>query len=213
MQTDDLIRRLSDDLRPVPARALERRLAAGAVIGGLATLVLVVTGPGLRPDLGAALGAASFWMKLIYALALGLGALLAALHLARPEATPPRRLWLALLPVAALAALAGLEMAHAPSGSRVTIWLGQSWKVCPLLILGLSLPIYGGLAWAFRSFAPTRLALTGSVIGLAAGGLATALYCLHCPENSASFVLTWYTLGMALSSFVGRLLGPRLLRW
>jgi hypothetical protein len=61
--------------------------------------------------------------------------------------------------------------------------------------------------------APTRLRATGAVIGLAAGGISAALYSLHCPEAGASFVLTWYTLGILAPALLGALLGPRLLRW
>ena len=66
---------------------------------------------------------------------------------------------------------------------------------------------------AFHRFAPSRLMMTGAVAGLAAGGLAATIYCLHCPEASPLFVLTWYTLGMALAGLAGALAGERLLRW
>lgn len=36
---------------------------------------------------------------------------------------------------------------------------------------------------------------------------------LHCPEVPAIFVLTWYSLGIALAAGVGALLEPRLMRW
>jgi hypothetical protein len=81
------------------------------------------------------------------------------------------------------------------------------------VVLLLSLPILGGLLWALRRLAPTRLALAGGTAGLAAGAWAACLYCLHCPETSAVFVLTWYSLGIALATGLGALLGPRLLRW
>ena len=50
-----------------------------------------------------------------------------------------------------------------------------------------------------------------------AGDLAKARACgidlAFCPEASAIFVLTWYTLGIGLAAGLGALLGPRLLRW
>ena len=49
--------------------------------------------------------------------------------------------------------------------------------------------------------------------GLAAGAFAATVYCMHCPEVSAIFVLTWYSLGILLAASLGALLGPRLLRW
>jgi hypothetical protein len=91
--------------------------------------------------------------------------------------------------------------------------LGKSWIFCPWLVLLLAAPIFVGLLWSFRRLAPTRLRAAGAVAGLAAGAWAATVYCLHCPEVSALFVLTWYSLGIALAAGVGALLGPRLLRW
>ena len=71
----------------------------------------------------------------------------------------------------------------------------------------------GALVFVVRQFAPTRLRATGAVIGLAAGAASATLYSLHCPEAGASFVLTWYSLGIAAATAIGAALGPRLLRW
>ena len=80
-------------------------------------------------------------------------------------------------------------------------------------MLGLAAPLFLGLLWSFRRLAPTRLRAAGAAAGLSAGACAAAVYCLHCPEASAIFVLTWYSLGIALAGALGALLGPRLLRW
>ena len=104
-------------------------------------------------------------------------------------------------------------MTRVPSSDWLTMWLGQTWKECPLLVLTLSAPIFAGLLWSFRRLAPTRLRAAGAAAGFAAGAWAATLYGLHCPEVSALFVLTWYSLGIALAAAVGALVGPRLLRW
>jgi len=91
--------------------------------------------------------------------------------------------------------------------------LGHSWSVCPWRVLALSGPIFLGLLWAFRAFAPTQLRLAGALAGVSAGALGAMVYGLHCPESSALFLLTWYSLGIGLAAAVGALLGPRLLRW
>jgi hypothetical protein len=93
------------------------------------------------------------------------------------------------------------------------MWLGQSWRVCSSLVFLLSIPIFGGLLWSFRRLAPSRLRAAGATAGLAAGAWGATLYCLHCPEVSAIFVLTWYTLGIGLAALLGAIVGPRLLRW
>ena len=109
--------------------------------------------------------------------------------------------------------IGGAEMAQAPRSQWLAMWLGHSWKVCSTLVFVLSVPIFAGLLWSFRRLAPTRLRLAGATAGLAAGGWAAMLYCLHCPEVSAIFVLTWYTLGIGMACALVALLGPRLLRW
>ncbi len=211
--TEDLIAALTRDVAPVHAHALGRRLGAGLGLGALLTLVLVAAGLGFRTDLWAAIHGSAFWVKALYTASLGLCALLATARLARPDAPAPRWLWVIVLPVLALAILGGLQMARVPHSQWLAMWLGHSWKVCSTLVFALSVPIFGGFLWSFRRLAPTRLRLAGATAGLASGGWAAMLYCLHCPEVSAIFVLTWYTLGIAMACGLGALLGPRLLRW
>jgi hypothetical protein len=43
--------------------------------------------------------------------------------------------------------------------------------------------------------------------------LATIAYCLHCPEMEIPFWGVWYLLGLLLSTVIGALIGPRVLRW
>ena len=66
---------------------------------------------------------------------------------------------------------------------------------------------------AIRRLAPIHLERTGAAAGFAAGALAATLYGLHCPEQAAAFVATWYTLGIAGATAIGALTGRRLLRW
>lgn len=91
----------------------------------------------------------------------------------------------------------------------LAMWLGKSWTICARNVFLLALPIFAGLLWSFRRLAPTKLALAGTSAGLAAGTWGATL----CPETSALFVLTWYSLGMLGAALVGWLLGPRLMRW
>jgi len=112
--------------------------------------------------------------------------------------------------------LAGIgigELSRTPPAQWLALWLGRSWMICPWLVLTLAVPIFVGLLWSFRELAPTRLRAAGAAAGLAAGAWAATIYCLHCPETSAIFVLTWYSLGIMLAAGTGAVLGPRLLRW
>lgn len=213
MNTDDLIQTLSRDVPRVSHRVLARRLAIGMVGGGIITMILVTAILGIRPDLRVAMHGFSFWMKWTYTLSLGVGAIFAVSRLARPTPVSLRWLWLLAVPVLLLAGIGIGELVDTPSRDWLAMWLGGSWKVCPWLVLTLAMPIFAGLLWSFRRMAPTRLRAAGAAAGLAAGAWAATIYCLHCPEVSAIFVLTWYSLGIVLAAAVGALIGPKLMRW
>ena len=211
--TDSLIDQLTAEVDPMPARMVETRLTAGLVLGAAATAAAVLLWLGLRPDLAHALYGSTIWMKWAYTLAIALIALIGVARLSRPDAQDFVGLWLVLVPVALLAMLAGAQLATTPMGEWQTLCMGDSWRQCSMRVALLSAPIFIGLLWAFRHFAPTRLRLTGAMAGLAAGGIAATLYGFACPETSALFVLTWYSLGMLAATTVGALIGPRALRW
>ncbi len=213
MNTEALIESLAKDVPPVGRNAVGWRLALGLVGGGMVTIVAVALLLGLRPDLDLAMRGFNFWMKWTYTISLGTIAIWATARLARPDSQKGPSLWIVVLPLAALAGIGAVELARTPSAEWLAMWLGYSWKLCSLLVFLLSAPIFIGLLWSFRKLAPTRLRAAGGTAGLAAGAWAATLYCLHCPEVSALFVLTWYTLGILLAAAVGALLGPRLLRW
>lgn len=213
MNTDQLVITLGSSVTLVRRGLIPRRIMWGVTAGGAVTLAMVVLQLGFRPDLVIAMHSFAFWMKWTYTLSLAVIAILATAHLARPEAQRPRWLWLLAVPIVALAALAAGELIRTPTSGWAELWMGLSWRICSTRVATLSLPIFAGLVVAFRRLAPTRLRLTGAVVGLAAGAFGATLYCLHCPEVSAVFVLTWYTLGIAVAAAIGALLGPKLLRW
>lgn len=213
MNTNDLIASLSETVPAVSRRTAMTRLILTVAAGLLVTLVMLSVTLGARPDLDVAMAGALFWMKMSYTGSIALIAIAGVLTLARPEASPPRWLWLALVPVLLLTGISMAERASMEFGDWMKLWMGDSWRTCPVLIFSLSLPIGAALMYALRDFAPTRLRLTGALIGLGSGAAAAMVYCLHCPEVGASFVLTWYSLGIALSAAAGAIAGPRLLRW
>ena len=213
MTSEDLIEQLAADVPAVRRHALGQRLGLGVAVGALCSLVAVVLSVGFRPDLWLAMHGGTIWMKWGYTASLGVCALAATAKLARPDSRELGWLWLALVPVAGLALAAVAELARAPSEHWLAMWLGASWKVCSTLVFVYALPIFGGLLWSFQRLAPTRLRAAGATAGLAAGAWGATVYCLHCHEVSAIFVLTWYTLGIALAALFGAIVGPRLLRW
>jgi hypothetical protein len=212
MKTDDLIALLADDLKPARRGMVARWLLLGLVIGaGLSTLLMMTTiGP--RPDLHAAMQLKAFWVKFIYTLALaGLGFALVARQSRAGQDS--RKLAMALAaPVAALMVLAAIQLS-APYADTAALVMGNTWMVCPWLILMLSLPLTLCLLLVMRRLAPTRLAMAGAAAGLLSGAIAATIYGFHCPEMAAPFLLIWYTLGIAFSAGFGAVLGSRLLAW
>jgi hypothetical protein len=213
MQTSDLIHRLAADLQPLPARAALSRLAAGLFVGGLIALGLVWLILGPRSDFSAAVLTVAFWSKWTYALAVTVMALWLCLRLARPDGTPGVLLMALAVPLLVLWSAALVELRAAPPGERAAMWLGQSALKCPWLIAALAIPVFAGILWAFRRFAPTRPRLAGFSAGCLAGAVAAIVYAIHCNETAASFVASWYTAGMLAPALVGMLIGPRVLRW
>jgi len=213
METDDLILRLSAQVTPIDATLVTRRLTLALAIGVAATLALMWVWQGLNPDLAGAMTHHPFWMKVGYCVALGAAAVVSASRLARPDGEAFSIVLTFAAPIVIVAAISAVELALTPSSQWLAMWLGHSWSACPWRVLALSGPIFLSLLWAFRAFAPTQLRLAGAMAGVSAGGLGSMVYALHCPETSAVFLLTWYSLGIALAAGIGALLGPRLLRW
>jgi hypothetical protein len=213
MQTSDLIERLVADLPPLPPRAAVSRLAVGLAAGGLITLTLVWLILGPRSDFSDAVQTVAFWRKLTYGVAVTVAAVWVCLRLARPEGASGVFLLLLAAPLLVLGGAALVELRAVPPGERVDLWLGQSAPMCPWLIAVFAIPVFAGVLWAFRRFAPTRPRLAGFAAGCLAGAVAAIMYAIHCNESAASFVASWYTAGMLIPGLIGMLIGPRVLRW
>lgn len=212
MRTADLIELLARDVRAIPPGVVNRRLLTALAAGGLVTFAIVALGLRCQPLLAAA-QQPWFWMKAVYTGLLTLAGAIIVRRLSVPGtrvgAAP---LAAALIVLAMLALATGQILAAAPAG-RLGLWLGHTWRVCSPLILLLAIPIYACLIAAIRRLAPIRPALTGAAAGFVAGALAATLYGLHCPEQAAAFVASWYTLGIAAATVLGGFTGGRLLRW
>lgn len=212
--TQDLIDSLAADLPPARPGTVPLRIAATAAMGGAVALGLVLVFLGFRPDLReVAAGDMMFWMKAGYALVLGLAGFWSAERLARPAGSGRGGFLLMALALGLVILVASVRMMRMPPEMRMPMWLGQSWDVCPIRILMLSIPTLALALLVMRRLAPTRLTLAGAAAGLFAGGVAATAYGLHCTETGAAFLATWYSLGVALSAGLGALLGPWALRW
>lgn len=213
MKTDDLIAALALDAPAIPLRRIERDLVLWMIPAGVLALCGVVFWLGLRPDLSAAVLGPTFWAKAAYTLALGAGGFWLLDRLGRPGSSARQPLILLGAVLMVVAVLAVVELTMMPAGDRMAAMLGRSWRVCPRNILILSAAAAPFVFFAARRFAPTRPMVAGAAAGLLTAGLAATLYGLHCPEHSAAFVATWYTLGMALSAVAGAVIGRFVFRW
>lgn len=212
MRTSDLIDILARDVRPAPPGAVNRKLLTALVAGGLITFAIVALGLRCQPLL-AAVQQPWFWMKAGYTGLLTLAGAVIVRRLSVPGSKLGATPLAAAVVILVMLGLGVGQILLAARAGRLALWLGHTWKVCSPLILLLAVPIYACLIAAIRRLAPTRPALTGAAAGFAAGALAATLYGLHCPEQAAAFVATWYTLGIGAATALGALAGRRLLRW
>lgn len=213
MRTEDLIDELSARVPRLPRRAGPRRLLKGVGLGAVVSLAVVLGVYGLRPDFVQASGTLAFWMKWAFTLGMAAAAFDVVRRLARPEGRIGAA-WMALAaPIVGVAGLGALELATSPPSEWSALWIGRTAVRCSSAIVLLAVPILAGLFWSFRRLAPTRPASAGAAAGLLAGASAAAVYALTCPEQTAVFMATWYSGGIALSGLLGGVLGQRALRW
>jgi len=211
MKTDDLIDALAAGLQPAPPARLNALLLACAAAASLAAVAILL---GVRPALAEVLSSPTTWMKGLYTAGLAGAALWLSARAGRPGVDTR-------VPLAALAAVAGLavfwgalELLMTPGSERLADWLGRTWTVCGRNILLVSAAAAVPTFLSARRLAPTRPAFSGFALGVATGGIAATAYgVLHCPESTAAFVATWYTIGIALSGVIGAVAGRFALRW
>lgn len=213
MQTDELISVMTASHRPVDTGWLRRATWLCALCALVATAGLVLLTLGARHDF------ASAWLTAPVIAKMLLGASVAGLALPlfqrslRPGLKPARRLPLVLLPLLLAAGWALLVLAQAPAEQWSTLIFGRYWYACLIAVpLYALFPLVVLLLLARRG-APVDGPLTGACAGLASAGLATVAYALHCPDDTAPFLATWYTIAIAAVSALGALIFPRFLRW
>lgn len=213
MNTDDLIASLARDSAPATGAGPEKRLLPVLLTGLAVTLALFFLVLGPRPDLMAALSDPLIAAKTLMPLLLGVLALILSLRAARPAAPfglPGTLIW--AVPAAAAALFVLAFMTTVPP-ARLPAFIGHSIPICLPAIPLLSLPMLVGLIAALRRGAPVHPARCGALAGLAAAGLATAIYSTFCIEDSPLFYAVWYTAGIGIASALGALLGARWLNW
>jgi len=213
MKTDDLISMLAQDAAPPPAPPLGLRVALGLGLGFGAALVLFFLALGPRPFLMEAVQNPVVLAKTLLPLALFGFATTLGLRAVRPGVPMGRSSRIIWLVPAVLAGLVVWALVTTPRGEMFLDWVGHSIPVCLPAITVLSLPIMAGLITALRRGAPVDPQAAGALAGLAAAGLATAIYSTFCTEDSPLFYATWYTVGIILTAGLGAWAGGKWLRW
>lgn len=210
MRTEDLIAALAAAPSPAPARGLTLRLVAAVAFGGLAGLGLVAVWFGFE-GLPALASTPTFWIRL--ALLAVFGAVLVRLveGAARPGARTSPWPLAAILTAALVLAIA--QLALSPVGRWPALVLGATWSDCVWRVAALALCTLPPALLAVRSGAPTRPRFAGAAAGALSGAAGAVLYALVCREPGLPFVVIWYGAGVALTTLLGALLGPAVLRW
>lgn len=212
MKTDDLIRALAADA-PVAGFGLRQRMALAVGVGLLVALVLFLWLLGPRANALQSLGSLRFLLKFAVTLSLAVAATGLVLRLIRPGLTPgPWRIAIFLAPGLLLLGV-GLELSALPASDWSAALVGRNARTCLTYIPLMGLAPLGLLLLALRRGAASNPALAGGLAGLIAGGLSAALYAAHCPDDSPLFVVTWYSIAIAMLVALGALIGRRVLRW
>jgi len=212
MDTNELIRALGADAKVPPRRLSTILLVAVAGAAAMAAVeFLLLAGP--RADIAEAAETPRFLFKFVVTLALAV----TALGVLRPLAYPEMRLgslWRLLLVAPLLAFMAAaMELVMVPRGLWMPRLVGTNSLLCLTLIPAIGLVPLALLIAALRQAAPSSPASAGMVAGLLAGGMAASFYAAHCFDDSPLFVITWYSLAVAILALLGAVAGRVALRW
>jgi hypothetical protein len=213
MKTDNLIAMLGTNVEAVDARKVARTVGAAVAIGAAAALAAMLLALGIRADATEAGSLAFLVLKLVFTLGVVLLASISLAWHARPGGEKRTPIALVALPFVVIMLLAAISLASAPSTYWDKMVIGDKWLECLLSIPIIAIVPFAVIVWAVRMMAPTDLRRAGALAGLVAGGVSAMAYALHCTDDSLPFVALWYGGTIAMCTFAGAKLGPRLLRW
>lgn len=210
------IEALVADLKPV------RRVQPGlglaiTIIAAAFSCFAVINTYGVRPDLVAGMPHPLVTIRAGLLLLLGMAAALSVTTSARPSVGRSGNGWLwallaaLLLPASAMIAWLYHNAANLPFAPGDLDFRYAKW--CLQLSVGSALLIGAALTAWLRTGAPIGLDRAGWLVGIAGGSFGTFSYSLHCPSDSIFYVGIFYTMAVAASAGLGRLIVPPLIRW
>jgi len=213
MKTDDLIAILSTNVEPVDHRQIVRNIGMAVVAGAALAVATVFFVLGPRADLTTAATFIPALLKIAVTVVILVPASIYLVRLTRPGGERRSSVALVALPFVAVMLLAVLSLTFAPRSHWNGAVLGDQWLECVISIPLIAIVPFSVIVWAVRQMAPTDLARTGAFAGLVAGCLSATGYAVHCADDSVPFFALWYGGTIALCTFAGWRLGPKLLRW
>ena len=213
MRTEDLIAMLSTNVEPVDHRRTVRNVCLAVVAGAAAAVGTVYFLFGPRTDLTTVESFIPPLLKVALTLVILVPASIYLIRLARPGGERRFSAALLALPFVAVMLLVAVSLQFAPSSHWKGKIFGDEWLECVISIPLIAVVPFSVIVWTVRQMAPTNLSRTGAFVGLVAGCLSATGYALHCADDSVPFFALWYGGTIALCTYAGWKLGPRLLRW
>ena len=213
MKTDDLIAMLSTNVEPVDHRRIARNVSMAVAAGAAVAVATVYFLFGPRTDLTTVESFVPPLLKVALTLVVLVPASIYLIRLARPGGERRFSAALVALPFVAVMFLVALSLQFAPSSHWNGKIFSDEWLECVISIPLIAVVPFSVLVWTVRQMAPTNLSRTGAFVGLVAGCLSATGYALHCADDSVPFFAMWYGGTIALCTFAGWKLGPKLLRW
>lgn len=213
MKTEDLISMLSTNVEPVDHRRVVRNICIAVMACATVAVATVYFVFGPRTDLATVESFVPPLLKVAFTFIILVPASIYLVRLARPGGERKSSVTLVALPFIAIMLLVALGLGLAPSSHWNGKIFGDQWLECLISIPLIAIVPFSVVIWTVRQMAPTNLARTGAFAGLVAGCLSATGYALHCADDSVPFFAIWYGGTIALCTYAGWKVGPKLLRW
>lgn len=210
---EELVERFSREPPKADEFSILLRMAAGLFIGASGAAVIHAGYSAIAGSEDALSAIRPSTAKIAYSTALAAAAAALASQIAAPETRIGRSHFLVLAPVMIMAMIAMTELFLTPIDNWLPLMTAFGVSSCLSAILLTAPPIFAGLVWSFRRFAPTDLRAAGAAIGALSGATAGALYAAISGQASICFVFLWYSCAVAITTVAGALAGRFLLRW